>query len=165
MANTELLTKVRDKIVSEPETFDMNDWFKVDTSELEVGRHLFALNELPCGTTMCIAGWATMLSGDRVFVNKDTSDDCYSSATVLPQGMDPRSPRRLFESVSDRAAALLGLNIDVARWLFVVDDEDALWAIDQFIAGRGDDEDSFEKVVREQFARQEERRQARGKVM
>jgi hypothetical protein len=41
--NTELLLKVKEAILREPEHFDMADWFRFREE---------------CGTTACIAGWA-----------------------------------------------------------------------------------------------------------
>lgn len=55
--NTELLLQIRDKILEEPENFDMDNWH--------------------CGTAHCIAGWAQLMatkSTSPCFTNEDASD-------------------------------------------------------------------------------------------
>lgn len=161
VVNVELLTKVRDKIASEPDTLDMDHWVNVATEGLsDENDYFLGADDLPCGTTACIAGWAILFSGDRVHVPAPmTARRFYDAMTVVPP--DTRNARDAYGSISDRAAELLGLRDDVASWLFVIDDEDVVWALDHLIAGHGDDEALFDKVYSEQCARAQARYAAR----
>ena len=138
MANIDLLKRIRDKVVADPDTLDMNDWFLVPVKGLDVGTLDFGLEEIPCGTTACIAGWATLLSGDRLQVLNEGFEEKHNSSTIYIPGFDPggtHSPRSV-QSVPDRATELLDLPRALARWLYVIDNEDVVWVLDQLIAGR-----------------------------
>jgi hypothetical protein len=55
--NTKLLLKVRDRILAEPEHFDMAEYFL----------------DQPCGTTACIAGWT------KAIVTRQSLKNCRRS--------------------------------------------------------------------------------------
>lgn len=70
----EVAAAILDKIEQYPENFDMDSWATLPNAVLE------PCGELPCGTTMCIAGWAAHLTGhtlhrtwegNGVFTKKD----------------------------------------------------------------------------------------------
>lgn len=63
--NKELLLKVRDAILAEPEHFDMEHFVRRNTS---------------CGTTACIAGWTVALSRNTTPDADETIPDSISVA-------------------------------------------------------------------------------------
>lgn len=70
--NTKLLRKIKKHILEEPKRFIMHSLIK--TKERGVGTYYDDAGKkttfAPCGTAACIAGWATLLSG-----NKDSKDE------------------------------------------------------------------------------------------
>lgn len=88
--NKELLLKVKNRILANPESFDMDDWgvygeYKGDGS-LELKTH--------CGTTQCIAGHAIVASGIKELDKPFWPDEL--GAEVLDISM--LDARRLFYS-------------------------------------------------------------------
>lgn len=59
MPNAELARKILDRIDQQPDNFDMSDWFRRSGGNVT----LRPTEEVDCGTTMCLAGWAAHLSG------------------------------------------------------------------------------------------------------
>jgi hypothetical protein len=53
--NKELLLEIASRIESEPEKFDMSNWFAASRQE----------KDGTCGTTACIAGWAVALESRK----------------------------------------------------------------------------------------------------
>lgn len=69
--NVELLEKVRDKILAEPESYNQNKFWHVSAAA-------------PCGTTACIAGWAVALScGDLKALHSLTPVEVHAAARDL----------------------------------------------------------------------------------
>lgn len=58
MPNATLARKILDQITTQPQHFDMTEWF--DTPG---GGTIHPDRPLGCGTTLCIAGWAAHLTG------------------------------------------------------------------------------------------------------
>jgi hypothetical protein len=76
--NVFLLAKIKAAILEEPERFDMNGW--------------------ECGTTACIAGWASRLSGQRMAILKANS----GSGTWLAFGEDLRKAQKSLKLEDDQ---------------------------------------------------------------
>lgn len=70
MANIELAKKIKAAITAKPELWNQRKWAVVFTdalgdtalTEFDEGEGV----ELSCGTSMCIAGWACHLSGEKI---------------------------------------------------------------------------------------------------
>jgi hypothetical protein len=80
--NVDLMLQVREQITAHPETHDQAHWAA----------------KTACGTTMCIAGWATTLAGMKLVIDQD--DDWI----YLVEG--PQGP----QSIRETAGTLLGLD-------------------------------------------------------
>jgi hypothetical protein len=82
--NMELLTKVRDFIVAEPERFDINFWFDTASGDHDIPRDAERFVRGDCGTTACIAGAAMVIAGRSSEMTFDNTPQC--AADVL--GLD-----------------------------------------------------------------------------
>lgn len=103
MKNIGLMKRVLDQIETHPETHDQSRW--VNT----------------CRTMACVAGWASILSGDEIIPNYVDGD--------YRVWVDRR-----FVEISDRARQLLGLSEDEATDLFFSSEEDAVRLLKKWIA-------------------------------
>lgn len=116
-----LAQKIKDKITSEPEHFDMNFWFDIrgltSRQKIELNRAVDPLNV--CGTTACLAGHAAYIGDGPVAWKKYWESDT---------GWGPSHP-------AQRATKLLGLTEEEASVVFHVSNEEALEYLDQIIAG------------------------------
>lgn len=106
--NVDLMLQVREQITAHPETHDQESW----------------VSRTDCGTTMCIAGWATALVGMKVVEDADW--------TYLVQDPGSLSPVR---HISVVAQELLGLSPREAGDLFSngPTNAEALALLDRFI--------------------------------
>lgn len=104
--------------------FWWNGWFEGDADEVGVIDARNSLNANACGTTACVAGWATILhapEGSKIDFNDNV---------VLPNG------REIFADRYGREA--LGLSQDQAEYLFSAVREKAqvLYVLDAIAEGR-----------------------------
>lgn len=142
--NTELADKIRSVIGMRPGNHDQGSWFYVyegDTEKLtpedvHVVELLAEVREneekgvdykdfepsVSCGATLCVAGWACILEGYSLM------DDENKNIVAEKDGVRTK--------VQDKAAELLGLDVDLATWLFCrTDDETAIEALDELAEG------------------------------
>lgn len=88
--NVELLRKVKEHILDEPQRLDMSMFGQRTEGEMAP----------PCGTTACIAGWAVILSDPKLFtVDIEEFDDVLSDAYKTGRELlriTPGQARRLF---------------------------------------------------------------------
>lgn len=107
--NVDLMLQVREQITAHPETHNQASWVYRTT----------------CGTTMCIAGWATTAAGLEIF-EKESARPEYVVDDLAFRG------RRSIQAAAKR---LLGLDADEARALFCGDASHAtaLALLDRFI--------------------------------
>lgn len=124
MANIELAKKIKAAITAKPELWDQHKWAAVESDN--VGSLLDFTEgegvELTCGTTMCIAGWACHLSGEKIDWRSSEHDgDNQIVASRLKSG----------EMIEDRAAQLLG--VDGSDLFYVYNEETVLDHLDQII--------------------------------
>lgn len=92
--NVELLTKLRDKILANPESYNQYVWGKPS-------------DKAPCGTVACIAGWTFLLEGG-------TREDLFRFRDeVFKYGYVIDAP-----DVVDIAREKLGLSVDEGAALF-----------------------------------------------
>lgn len=106
--NKELAIRVRDSIRAEPEKHRQNSYGTTDPD---------------CGTTMCIGGWAIVLSGNIAYEWEDWGEG-YRELDVS----DPDS--NMFDSASEA----LGLSQDAANDLFFCwNKEEALGKLEKLI--------------------------------
>ncbi len=75
--NVELLQEVKEKILAEPQSFDMCSWHR----------------RSKCGTTHCIAGWADVLVNQEEFPS--TKSEAYY-ASLFGLGLQYEKTSRLF---------------------------------------------------------------------
>lgn len=113
--NLDLLERVRDQILNEPDSYDQTQWSTMDELVDPVRRGRHNKVAVTCLTTACVAGWACSLAGDQMLV--DTAHDYvatqryyYTDRVLTPEGH--------ITGISERAQALLGLDWHDAYWLF-----------------------------------------------
>ena len=85
--NVELLQKVKAAILEDPRRLDMCEWVSEhpDPEMCTTEVHWLAEDQIPpCGTVACIAGWAAVLAGHRLF-----SLDAVRAALVGDDGYAP----------------------------------------------------------------------------
>lgn len=102
--NEELFRKIRDQITLQPETHDQSRWEGYDHD--------------PCGTAICVAGWAIHFTALAEGVS--VADGTWNFRHQYAQRHGLRST-----SYSNVARHLLGLTVDGAEKLFYADDEEA----------------------------------------
>ncbi len=136
MANTALAKEILSLLKLHPEKHDQQNWVKdryLDDNE-EAGTE--------CGTTACIAGWAT----------------------ILHYGLKPKTRpahdggRRVYYEVPEdladwecAGAEALGLSFDLGSWLFYLMPEDAaIRALEDVAAGVTEDEMEY-KFIRNMY--------------
>jgi hypothetical protein len=109
--NLENLIKVRDIIDNTPGLLNMNSW----------GR------QTECGTTLCIAGIATVqVAGDTPVWATNPYDRCWALDSVVDSnGTEHRIP--------ERAREVLGLTFDQGDRLFYASDADARRRLNTYI--------------------------------
>lgn len=110
-AEAVLAQKILDNIAKHPDSFDMDNWFKRD-DEREVLR---ATEEITCGTTLCVAGWAGHLSGYTLSHHLDDTGD-------VPRMLALASKDGVGRPLTAVAMKLLGLSNDS---LFHTDEDGA----------------------------------------
>ncbi|MFJ8153920.1 hypothetical protein [Streptomyces sp. NPDC094468] len=106
----EVAAAVLDRIEQYPEMFDMNNWAVLPTGVLEPG------DDIQCGTTMCIAGWAAHLTGYTLhrtpdglgaYARKDGRRYEVEFAAARVLGVDEVAAAQLFWDPADVALAQL----------------------------------------------------------
>lgn len=100
--NVELLDRIEQQITEHPETWDQGMWFVLPTANMRT-----SVIDPPCGTTLCIAGWAVTLSGYKL-----------ATAAGVREGGWCVSPGGQREAIDVIARALLGLDFEQAVELF-----------------------------------------------
>lgn len=108
MANTELAKKIMRAITEKPDQWDQHRWAAIQPEpnvEIVDGT---------CGTTMCLAGWACFLSGEKINWRTAEAEGSQLVAHHLENG----------RSIEDRAVELLDIDWDDANALFYAYDED-----------------------------------------
>ena len=141
--NTELADKIRSVIGMRPGNHDQSNWFyvyegdkgKLTPEDVHVVELLAEVQEneekgvdykdfepsVSCGATLCVAGWACILEG---YTLMDGDNDIVAEK----DGVQTK--------VQDKAAELLGLDDDLATWLFCrTTDETAIEALDELADG------------------------------
>lgn len=114
--NIELLRKVRDQILMEPDTHYQADWGQVkrDPAWNFTRRH-YERRYVPvsCTTNACVGGWACMLSGDQfvVYEHRYRDNGIFPVDTV-------RTKSGSFCEILARAGRLLGLASHEAGYVF-----------------------------------------------
>ncbi|WPH58186.1 hypothetical protein SEA_LUCKYSOCKE_172 [Streptomyces phage LuckySocke] len=143
--NTELAGNIRTVIDMIPNMHDQGHWFYVyetykdkltpedvhvvellaeakDAEEKGVSYSEFEPT-VSCPATLCVAGWACIMNGYTL-----VEDDSECETFAEKDGVRTK--------VLEKGAELLGLDSDVANWLFCdTDDEAALDALDDLSAG------------------------------
>ncbi len=142
--NADLANKIRTIIDMRPDNHDQGSWFyvyegdkgKLSPDDVHVVELLAEVQEaeqngkdyrdfepsVSCAATLCVAGWACILEGYTL-----TEDD---NETVVAEKDGVQT------KVQEKAAELLGLDDDLANWLFCrTDDEMAIEALDELSDG------------------------------
>lgn len=99
--NLELLQRVRDKILADPEQHGQAEWLLVSPGP----EH--------CLTAACVAGWACLLAGDEPAINRAVprfDDQLWVGRVIDQYGAE--------HPVHIRARKLLGLDLATANSLF-----------------------------------------------
>lgn len=144
--NTELANDIRTVIGMTPNMHDQSNWFYVyegrkdrltpedvhvvellkETKEAEEKGINFSEFEptVSCEATLCVAGWACIMNGYELIQDDDDME-------VYAVKDDEKT------LVMDKGADLLGLESDVADWLFCdTSDDQAIEALDDLAEGR-----------------------------
>lgn len=144
--NTELANDIRTVIDMIPNMHDQTNWFYVyegnkdrltpedvhvaellkEAKEAEAKDITYASFEptVSCDATLCVAGWACIMNGYEL-VHDDEDREIYAV----------KGDEKSF--VMNKGAELLGLDGDLANWLFCdTNDETALEALDALAEGR-----------------------------
>lgn len=143
--NIELLKKVREEVRRDQRRKNkrvaMADWFRFPVLREKADQTLvITVDDVPnsCGTTACVAGWAALLHGDKIVfeIPSQTYIEAYCtpSSTLTYSAIIARNGVRM-PSMQDRGQKLLGLTWQEADFLFTRPDDQALWALNKFIAG------------------------------
>ncbi len=143
--NSELASKIRTIIDMRPGNHDQGNWFYVydsdnkdklspeDVHVVELLEEVQKAEEagidykdfeptVSCDATLCVAGWACILEGYTLL------EDDNEYIVAEKDGVQTR--------VQDKGAELLGLDSDLAAWLFCrTDDEQAIEALDELSEG------------------------------
>lgn len=142
--NTELADKIRTLVGMRPDVHDQTTWFYVYGGRRDVvspedvhaeqilaeakkqednGVSYMSFEpEISCDATLCVAGWACILEG----------------YTLVERGNDTFAEKGDEEPmlVMAKAGELLGLEDEVANWLFCsTDDDQAIEALDDMVEG------------------------------
>lgn len=125
MVNTELAIKIREAITAKPELWSQGKWASVPRpSDLHDDDENFVLVEGSCATTMCIAGWACHLSGEKFDWTDAELEDNRLVVSKLTSGAE----------IETRAEELLGVNeYDVSLLFYAFNETVALDHLDQVI--------------------------------
>jgi hypothetical protein len=98
--NVELLDRIEQQITEHPETWDQDAWFRLPRMRKT------PVATPPCGTTLCVAGWAVSLSGYKLVPGRF---DREGYLCIAPDGQ---------EDIAVAARRLLGLSEAQADRLF-----------------------------------------------
>lgn len=112
--NVDLLTRVREHVLTYPEQHDQSSW----------------VVKSKCGTTACIGGWAVLLHGDaleRGMHHPDNEDDTTTDHALMDNG----------KSIQTFAQQLLGLTYSQADRLFLSENEESLEYLNDLITEVG----------------------------
>lgn len=125
------LTAVRNLIALDPENHDQGYYSQVPGDLVDFGDGDVA--KVSCGTSGCVAGWATHLAGDKYVIysgDKDYESDVYYPSYVVTRGGKVKE-------IEDRAQKLLGLTGNEADVLFDAcpSTSETLDTLDRLIAG------------------------------
>ncbi|MFF9310126.1 hypothetical protein ACF1BS_04360 [Streptomyces sp. NPDC014748] len=105
---------ILDAIERHPDALDMGNWAHIPAGDLKPD------DEIQCGTTMCIAGWAAHLTGYTLHCYGDNDVEAVKDGVAYP--------------VEEAATQALGLTLD-ANGMFWLHAQDALAELRR-IAGR-----------------------------
>jgi hypothetical protein len=114
----ELRKLVRETADAHPGNFDMEYW--VDVPNGDLAPEVITIDDMPCGTTLCVAGWAVLL-GDGAVYKHGTFATYYNAK----EGR-----------IEKNARDLLGLSWEEADALFNPEnsEDDAIAMLDLLIA-------------------------------
>lgn len=115
--NLDLLKKVLDKIVAEPDDHNQLYWMVLPGSTPPV-REVLGGVALSCPTAACVAGWACALAGDDPFIGDGSMHYCRDRSDGFIYVEEVVTPEGEVHYIDDRAEALLGLEARVAHDLF-----------------------------------------------
>lgn len=134
--NFDLIEKVIEQVTTQPETHDQSFWIGIDWGESDFLRsaketdrsYILEVDKLNlCGTTACLAGWAHILSGGKIYY--DTR-----AATFLAG--NETGPRQ-WSSFPIAARKAMGLTGEEAEDIFyTTDDERAIQKLKAILAER-----------------------------
>lgn len=110
--NLDLLERVRDQILEEPESHRQDNWATVEAL-FDPPDLIRGLPVVSCLTTACVAGWACTLSGDRMAVLRE-----YVDGRLVYVAQEAADTNGKFHSIGSRARGLLGLSVADASYLF-----------------------------------------------
>lgn len=172
MPNQALAQRMLFNIERNRQAFRMSDWFTADDGphgSMDPDDFVIALDENenpPCGTTMCLAGWAAVCSGYvlkqqdvgvspnfvfGVFANKDSNEALFPEAN-----WQTGEPSTNYTNFVKMGATLLGIDLQFAEVLFGVTNTQAEHILRLLAAGTefdwqheleidDDDEDWYEE--------------------
>ena len=126
MANRELAAKILEQITQNPETFDMDNWYRAPdrTAPLLVTEDVNV-----CGTILCVAGWAARFTGWNFDVvgtyGSEEGAPWINAEFVSKDGVQSRT-----RIVGEEA---LGIDSNVAFLLFHSDEDSAIEALQKIV--------------------------------
>lgn len=135
MVNVELLQRVRELITAEPDKHNQYLWASIPFDDVAVKPRYGQKIEVSCPTACCVAGHASLLSGDKALIS--SNDVLYFEGKEVYGVQYVRTPEGDDVYVEGRARDLLGLTSDQSDMLFAPTHTQAvtLEIIDALIAG------------------------------
>jgi hypothetical protein len=142
--NVQLIQKVYDQILQDPQSHDQSSWGKLSlevqtdesfdpTSDTEIP---FDSSKHICNTVACVAGWACVLGSPSV-IKIDTRSNVFFCD---------------YTSIEPMAKKVMQIGDGMAEFLFDGDrtHSEVLWVLGELIDGKDEDEilEEFEKVKR-----------------
>lgn len=110
--NVFALKAVRDLIKKSPAKHDQTNWFSVssDVVKFEDG----SVAKVSCGTTACVAGWASSLAGDVLVIQPHDWDE--DEQMFRPSNVQTLEGNTVY--IENRGREVLGLTHNEAEYLF-----------------------------------------------
>jgi len=113
--NRKRLYQIADVIETYPERHDQDSWIENDDGEAE-SSVIYNGEEISCGTTQCVAGWALILNNGGL--------QAVDSSSVSDEYIFAGNSTASAYSIMHDAASILGLSEDDAHTLFYASDID-----------------------------------------
>jgi hypothetical protein len=113
-----LIDRVVDVIEHNPDAHNQNYWAWRDMDySLPAPPLNISIDNFPCGTTACVAGWALLLAGYAITFDEDSDiADCAENGRIIPL-----LARELLRLEREQAEQLFGWTKDLASIRRVVD--------------------------------------------